>query len=359
VKKYLRIIITSNLLLLISFFTLGQNNYYNWNDYVENVASPIVQYIETWRINILEKENEEDSVWIKNKEGSYSLSETYRPQKVDTFIKDNTIYTREQLPPFKRTFKFPDTVMIKKEIFNAQGLLIQTEGYFHGIDWPQYLYKSFKYDKSNRLIEQVELDNDSSHNYKFTNEYDDRNLIVRRNFLIEDELAQYSIWKYNKRGKLESILQYSGDDKLEKNWIYEHVKKKRLIIVKYFDERNLHKSSFHIRFDSNSNVLEDVYYSVPNTFEQGKYYSYDSNGNLINEKKIVSDDSILRVKEHFEYIYNDQNVLMHIEEIDLNGTRTIVEKYSYNNEGIKNNAILMDFTGKPVARLDYKYGRKE
>lgn len=350
------------ILMLWPVFVQAQYNYHNW---VENVGRDTAHYIEIWRISFQESINNTDSLLmdsllIENQNVRISTTEKYWHPNGETFVGGNVnILQRDILPKIAR-FEYPDTALIKKNVFNGEGLLINSDGYFSSVDRPKYFYKSFKYDENNRLVEQIEIDIDGSNYYTYTYQFDDRNLTVRRNHLIENELAQYCIWKHDKKGNLESMANYwAKGEELEWRSTYEYRNKGRLIIEKRFDDEDIHKTSVQIQFDLNNNKVERVIYSADNEFEQGRYYSYDNMGNLTKDKLVVMSGENQEVKHQFEYSYDDQNKLLHRDEIDNNGNRTLVESFSYSSEGLLESSVVYNEKGIPEARFEYKYSEKE
>jgi len=263
---------------------------------------------------------------------------------------------RNKKNEYNVNFKHKDSILWTHSKYNDIGLLISEEGYYSHIDYPSYLYKTFEYDKKNRLIRQKQIDRDgnSSNIYEFT--YDDKSQTVRLNNFIDIRLKEYTIWMYDKRGRLLSKVEYWGDGRIERILTYNHSEDNKIIKIKDFNSDSSLTSYLYFTFDKKNNLVKSLRLNKDSAYSDETYFAYDDNGNRIEEKTIVNSAGKIRTVKLYKYDSDDN--LLFIFTLDKNNNAQLQQANFYKDKFL-NYQIYYNDNGKPITEKRYEYRRQE
>lgn len=142
--------------------------------------------------------------------------------------------------------------------------------------------------------------------FGFLYKYDEKGkLISKKEVDAKKQLAFRTSYKYNKNGRLVTETSYDAADKLDLKW--ETIYDERGNEVKTYCIGNCSNGGWVNKFNDASQVIEYIELNDDGTIESVFSYNYDENGNKVETKLMNAKGEIIEIQK---IKYNEQNLVI-------------------------------------------------
>jgi YD repeat-containing protein len=146
--------------------------------------------------------------------------------------------------------------------------------------------------------------------------------------VVFDGVAGYRIvYEYFPDDQLKEIIKYGSGNRVDERWVYTYDGNNQQINI-YSPDKNL-TTIVKKKFDSKGNILEDARFDTRGNEQKRVNYQYDSNSRMIEMVELYAGRQIKKL----QYQYNDLDLVTEILQYNNDGTKFTQSKYSYDSKG--------------------------
>lgn len=266
-------------------------------------------------------------------------------------------------------YRYPDSTLYEKQIYNEKGLLIYDEERYHiHVDQPCFTQSYYVYDAHSREIQKDVFECDSFFHRRITTEFDDKLHIVKESLFDKknDYLEYWSEKKFDVYGRKEKIRLMQKEGEKTEEWgrtDFSYEKGSRKIIGKIYEGDKLDKKHYWLSDKKDRPILELDCWPPNETHDtlvnHKVQFLYDGNGNLVQKK-----ESYWEQKIEINYTYNRKNQLItekYSSESQRYGEKEIKKyffrlEYHYRNDGLLDYMDVFEQDGEEIRyRYEYKF----
>jgi len=265
--------------------------------------------------------------------------ELFKANNVKAQIKYDYKYVKGKLssPGIKAAMNVYDEEgrLLEKNSFNPKGTVVFKE--------------VFKYDsKGNRTFYERK---GTTGEYKKESDYDEESRLLSEKG-YDGSASFRTEYKYNSDNRVTEITYFALNTVDEKR-VYTYTGDKAVVEILKGGKNLI--SKLELLFDKNNNVLEEVVIGPDNKVLEKKLYSYNEQGDIVNEKKYRGSTLFYDV----DYSYNDKGDLVTISESSNNDKPFIKKRYTYDNLGRVIKYEWKRNSGDDYNTKDFKYGSEK
>jgi len=213
----------------------------------------------------------------------------------------------------------------------------------------------YKYDQFNNRIEYQKFEKrdkpDIELTYKQNFTYDNNgNKKIENGF---DGITGYRIvYNYLHDGKSKDITKYNTDNSINEKWDYAYIGNTQTI--------NVLKSGTNLDYtlirktDSKNNIIEELRKDSKGKEVTRTTFEFDANNNVIASAEYYSG----KLSKRLIYIYNNQNQLIEIDQVNPDGNKALSKAYLYDRNGNILEEKWFDGVPNDFSKKNYKYNEK-
>jgi hypothetical protein len=213
-------------------------------------------------------------------------------------------------------------------------------------------WTDFKYNDKGQLIHETGRNEDRRYSYEYS--YNDKDSLAEKLIFYNNTFKGKEIYHYDNQGFLHQISAYTFQVPSDTVLIiktFEYYNKHKLKSIKVSEEKTSNSASkrilHHIEYDMKGNVLHDLNH-IQKDVQIIKEYSYDNQYHIKSFKQKENNKIII----HTKYEYDSRNRLINIKQTE-NGNLKQVD-YEYDDYGLIVKKTLSE-NGKFLRRYFYKY----
>lgn len=189
----------------------------------------------------------------------------------------------------------------------------------------------YKYNKSNQRTEYVMYqkkmgESKLSISYKQTIQYNKEGVKISE--LIYDGAMGYRItYDYTSDGKLKQILKFDGNNKVSERWVYSYDGNNQQVNV-FIPDKTL-DAVINKKFSPKGELIEEQQLNAGGKEVKKVINTYSAQGLEVKKEEFAMEKLI----KSFEYVYDSDNLLVEVVQINPDGTRFTQSRYSYDTSG--------------------------
>lgn len=189
----------------------------------------------------------------------------------------------------------------------------------------------YKYDKNNQRTEYVMYqkkmgDSKLSITYKQTIQYNKDGVKISE--LIYDGAMGYRItYDYSSEGKLKQILKFDGNNKVSERWVYSYDGNNQQVNV-FVPDQTL-DAVINKKFSQKGELIEEQQLNASGKEVKKVINKYNSQGLEVKKEEYAMEKLI----KSFEYVYDSNNLLVEVVQNNPDGTSFTQSRYSYDTAG--------------------------
>lgn len=197
--------------------------------------------------------------------------------------------------------------------------------------------KIYTYNHNGNLTEECTYKPDGSLKIKTNNKYDEKGNLTEENNYSPDKNSFFNykcIYKYDEKGNRTELNNYNFDGDLHYKQTYEHDDNGNLVGEKHYNpDGSFRDNPITYKYDDNSNVVDEKHNNADGTVSAQITYIYDNNRKNTEQNFFVNE----KLFWHGIYSYDENGNV--VEEIYLNPDNSIRKKmiYKYSNNDKEEN----------------------
>ncbi|MCL2131628.1 MAG: hypothetical protein FWH36_04130 [Lentimicrobiaceae bacterium] len=199
--------------------------------------------------------------------------------------------------------------------------------------------------------------NDVQESYVY--EYDTNNQLIQEQYVLKGKmLGGKTVYSYDKQGRKDKIVVYSSKEEIKDRMQFEYDSNGNLIAEKKQNFVGAVFKEIQYKYDERNNQIEKrnvKAFLVKNNEPYHEIQTFDDSNRLISRTHYDDKDS---VTWKYTARYDNKNRLVEEQTVNGYGKTTAYGIYAYNKKGLLESSYTFDMQEKsPPLRIEYKYDK--